>query len=127
MLDQRRAEERGYITLKEAAKIANYTPDYVGQLIRAGKIKGEQVYSQVAWVTTEDEIQAYLNDKTRKVHGGKFAVSRSEYSKPFMYGLIAVVSIAILLLQYVLYVSLDAKLHQVYAERGTEVTMYTSL
>ena len=65
MLDQRRAEEKGYITLKEAAKLANYTPDYVGQLIRAGKIKGEQVYSQVAWVTTPEEVQAYLSDKSR--------------------------------------------------------------
>ncbi len=65
MLEQRRAQEKGYITLKEAAKISNYTPDYVGQLIRAGKIQGEQVYCNVAWVTTPEEIDRYVNRRTK--------------------------------------------------------------
>lgn len=113
MLEQRRAQEKGFITLKEAAAIANYSPDYVGQLIRAGKIKGEQVYSNVAWVTTEEEIQAYLEDKGRTVEG----VSESEILthpaiKFSLYGLIAVIAVVLLFLQYILYVSIDTRLSQ---------------
>lgn len=67
MLEQRRAQKLGYITLREAADFAGYSPDYVGQLIRAGKLRGEQVYSGVAWVTTKEEIKAYLQDKHRTV------------------------------------------------------------
>ncbi|MEL6802432.1 MAG: hypothetical protein AAFO91_01445 [Bacteroidota bacterium] len=75
MLEQRRAHKKGYITLREAADFAGYTPDYVGQLIRAGKIKGEQVYSGIAWVTTKKEVEAYLGNKSRTV--------RSKKSQPF--------------------------------------------
>ena len=112
MLDQRRAVEKGYITLKEAAKISNYSPDYVGQLIRGGKIKGEQVYNNVAWVTTQDEIEAYLNDKSRTVDtvssdGFDIFQKMSSY---FLYTLIALCAAALLFMQYVLYVSIDASI-----------------
>lgn len=66
MLEQRRAQEKGYITLKEAAKLFSYSPDYIGQLIRSGKIEGEQVYANVAWVTTEEAVLAYVRDKGKK-------------------------------------------------------------
>ena len=49
-----------YISLKEAAKISGYSSDYVGQLIRAGKLEGKQVFSNVAWMTTEEAIRKYL-------------------------------------------------------------------
>jgi hypothetical protein len=51
----------GYITLKEASQISGYSADYIGQLIRKGKIKGKQVYTNIAWVTTEDELRAYMD------------------------------------------------------------------
>jgi hypothetical protein len=53
-------DHRKYISLKEAAKISGYSPDYVGQLIRAGKLEGKQVFSNVAWMTSEEAIQKYL-------------------------------------------------------------------
>jgi hypothetical protein len=53
-------ENKKLISLKEASKISGYSADYVGQLIRAGKIEGKQVFSNVAWMTTEDSIQKYL-------------------------------------------------------------------
>jgi hypothetical protein len=53
----------GYITLKEAARISGYSADYIGQLIRKGKIKGRQVYTNIAWVTTEEDLRAYLSGK----------------------------------------------------------------
>ncbi len=52
-----------YITLKEAAQLSGYSPDYIGQLIRQGKISGKQIYFNVAWVTTEEEINRYLQEK----------------------------------------------------------------
>jgi hypothetical protein len=56
----------GYITLKEAAKITGYSADYIGQLIRKGKISGRQIYTNIAWVTTEDAIRDYLEKEGRK-------------------------------------------------------------
>src|SRR6185369_8453746 len=53
-------DSRKYISLKEAAKISGYSADYVGQLIRSGKLEGKQVFSNVAWMTTEEAIQKYL-------------------------------------------------------------------
>lgn len=40
--------EEKLISLKEAARISGYAPDYIGQLIRKGKIAGKQVYYNVA-------------------------------------------------------------------------------
>ncbi|MFT7506899.1 MAG: hypothetical protein ACI92I_000035 [Acidimicrobiales bacterium] len=125
MLDQRRAEEKGYITLKEAAKIANYTPDYVGQLIRGGKIKGEQVYNNVAWVTTEDEVAAYMKDKGRTVDNdtpADFAVLQ-QMSSYVLYGLIALCAVALLFMQYVLYVSIDAGISSLYMSESADVQL----
>ena len=57
-----------YISLKEAAEISGYTPDYLGQLIRKGKLHGKQIYLNVAWVTTEDALRGYL-DKNKSIAG----------------------------------------------------------
>jgi len=108
MLDQRRAIDKGYITLKEAAKIANYSPDYVGQLIRAGKIHGEQVYASTAWVTTPDEVLAYLENKQRIVSRAqwfKFTMLRMK-SSIAVYVFIALCTVSVLLMQYILYTSM---------------------
>jgi hypothetical protein len=50
----------GYITLKEASERFGYAPDYIGQLIRKGKIEGKQVYANVAWMTTEEAMTEYV-------------------------------------------------------------------
>ena len=54
------------ITLKEAAKISGYSADYIGQLIRAGKIPGKQVYFNIAWMTTSEAVLAYKQRKKEK-------------------------------------------------------------
>jgi len=49
------------ITLKEASEISGYSPDYVGQLIRQGKLPGQKVYSNISWMTTEESVLSYAN------------------------------------------------------------------
>ena len=51
--------DKGLISLKDAAKISGYSADYIGQLIRAGKIPGKQVYCNIAWMTTAKAIREY--------------------------------------------------------------------
>lgn len=120
MLDQRRAEAAGYITLKQAAEIANYTPDYVGQLIRAGKIRGEQVYSHLAWVTTESEIKAYLADKQRIAAPPDVMPSYMQsITRYALYSVIGLCVGILLFLQYVLYVSIDRHINSAYAADTT--------
>ena len=49
--------------------MSGYAPDYLGQLIRKGKLAGKQVYLNVAWVTTEKALRTYLENN--KVGGKK--------------------------------------------------------
>jgi len=127
MLEQRRAQEKGYITLKEAAQLAGYSSDYVGQLIRAGKIRGEQVYSNVAWVTTEDEVLSYLQDKGRKVDNEVvtpfFASKTVTY---FLYTVIVLCAVFLLSMQYILYVSIDNGIERSYLTDSHEVKLAES-
>lgn len=51
-----------YISLKEAAKMSGLHSDYIGQLIRKGKISGIKIYSSIAWMTTEEAIKEYQNN-----------------------------------------------------------------
>jgi len=64
-------EEKNLISLKDAAKLSGYSPDYVGQLIRSGKIPGKQVYCNIAWMTTAEAVLSYKNkgknEKERKL------------------------------------------------------------
>lgn len=128
MLEQRRAQEKGYITLKEAAALTSYSSDYIGQLIRAGKIKGEQVYSNVAWVTTEDEILAYTQDKNRQVTEDvdNHFLAQSNYLKYLMYALIALCGVFLLIMQYILYVSIDTEIANSYLSESTTVVVDSS-
>jgi len=56
-------DEKKLITLKDAAKISGYSSDYIGQLIRAGKIPGKQIYTNITWVTTAEAVMEYKNNK----------------------------------------------------------------
>jgi hypothetical protein len=53
-------DEKEYLTLKQASERFGYSPDYIGQLIRKGKIEGKQIVANVAWVTTEDAMREYI-------------------------------------------------------------------
>src|SRR3989338_2923342 len=59
-----------YISAKEAAKIAGYTSDYVGQLCRAGKIECRMVGH--TWFVLEESL---LNHKQLNIHQSSSKVS----------------------------------------------------
>ena len=52
-----------FVSLKEATKISGYNSDYIGWLIRNGKIKGKMIYSGVSWQTTKQAILGYKDRK----------------------------------------------------------------
>lgn len=127
MLEQRKAQEKGYITLKEAAELTGYTSDYVGQLIRAGKIQGEQVYCNTAWMTTQEEVRMYLVDK------GKLTTAQAQLPffehklfSYFLYTLIAICVISLALLQYIFYISLDSTFEQQYLSKTVPYVVESS-
>jgi len=119
-----------YITLKEAAEISDYAPDYIGQLIRGGKIVGKQVCSNVAWLTTEESLKQYLEknrtkkdkpssikdkitEKIQQVKNGIiFETKLARIFKVFLYIIIAVSILFSFFLFYIFSVNLEKKLEQ---------------
>ena len=66
-----KAKKEQYLTLKEASTLTGYSSDYIGQLIRRGKIAGKRVYANPVWMTTERDLTDYLianrsNDSSEK-------------------------------------------------------------
>ena len=56
-----------YFSLKEAAKISGYAPDYIGYLIRKGKIRGKKISNQISWLASRGEIKGYQKLKNQKL------------------------------------------------------------
>ncbi len=111
MLEQRSAAKKGFITLREAADISGYAPDYIGQLIRGGKIEGEQVYSSVAWVTTEASLKTYMAAKNKSYHQSIETDSFHELAHNFsiylLYIITGTLGVCLLIAFYIFSVSLD--------------------
>lgn len=119
-------KDNSYISLKEAAEITGYSPDYIGQLIRSGKLEGKQVFQQVVWVTTEDALEKYLKGTKKGTNGdGKmpsfqdfFTVERlSIIYSAFLWFAITLFTLFVLFLGYIFAVSIDHKVEQRHLER----------
>lgn len=119
-----------HITLKEAAKISNYSPDYIGQLIRQGKIPGKQIYTAVSWVTTEDAVMDYV-EKAKRAKRGDISKTESifdsiqqkkrkimledrfaKFARGALYFSISLLIVFAVFLFFVFSVSVDNKLEQ---------------
>lgn len=106
------------ISLREAAKLSGYTPDYIGQLIRSGKLPGKQVFSNVAWMTTEEAVLEYLATKKSGSPAGAFARSlltpelATRLYAVFGWIIIALLASFALFLAYVTAVSIDHRIEQ---------------
>lgn len=101
-----------FITLKEAGELSGYSSDYIGQLIRKGKLSGQQVYSSVAWVTTQEALLEYMEgkQKTKKTHPIKSYFSPINLYRYALYCVILFSGVFSLFLFYVASVSIDARL-----------------
>ncbi len=104
-------EQKKYLTLKEAALLSSYTPDYIGQLIRAGKLEGHQVYTNVSWVTTEKALRHYMESKGKSDMDTELRVFSpgflQKYGRYTLYLIIGVLILVLLVFSYILFVGID--------------------
>ncbi len=116
------------ISLREAAEMTGYSADYIGQLIRAKKLPGKQVFSNVSWVTTKEAVLEYAQkDKKNKIPltSQKSRLNEMLFSPEGLTRLYAVISgivicvfcVFILLFAYVLAVSVDHRINSEYLEK----------
>jgi hypothetical protein len=64
-----------FVTLREAGDRFGYTPDYLGQLIRKGRLRGHRVYTNIQWMTTAEAMEEYLSlDRAGRRREGASAV-----------------------------------------------------
>lgn len=112
MPDEVQLKHKDHITLKEAAVISGYTSDYLGQLIRKGKLPGEQVYSSVAWVTTREALISYVEDgkkfeDTKTGFLQKFDKKEERMLNVFLISVISILSVVIVILFYILVANIE--------------------
>lgn len=109
----------GYLTLKEAAELTEYTPDYLGQLLRAGKIEGRQVYSNVAWVTRESSLREYLAQKGKDlppIENHALPIDLPDLARPLLYIVIGCAVMLLVILIHILSLSVDRALSATFEE-----------
>ena len=95
-----------YISLKQASKISNYSADYIGSLLRNGKIEGRRVRLQTSWRIKREELEKYklLKDKKlsakerTKKHFFKSLKKSFKKNTTSRYGLVLGVSALVILL-----------------------------
>ena len=103
--------------------MSGYTPDYVGQLIRSGKLPGKQVFANVAWMTTEEAVRSYVEQKRGKSPAKEVTISsllsslQKEIESPRLVKRLSIALIVLsvgfmLLLFYIFSTSLDQRLNQ---------------
>lgn len=115
-----------HITLKEAARISGYSSDYIGQLVRSGKLSGKQVYSNIAWVTTEAALEKYMFEQELKLEQNalethtaqlqqwwrRTTLDTDKFLRAVLWLAVVVLAIIILALLYIGSVTLDRFLTQ---------------
>jgi len=85
------------ISLKKAAKISGYTPDYLGYLLRTKKLDGKRIGRD--WFTTEKALSAYLSTKKFISVNSFLSVKiKPEFKYFFVFFVILIVMVAILVL-----------------------------
>jgi hypothetical protein len=112
--------ENGFLTLKQASEITNYSPDYIGQLIREGKIEGKQVYSSVSWLASADSLDSYMSGKARKVvNSTESPDGIPDFFRPLLYTIIVCAGLFLFILLHVFSVTLDRVFSTSYEEEVT--------
>jgi hypothetical protein len=113
-------EREKYLSLKEAAMLTDYSPDYIGQLIRAGKIEGRQVYTNVSWVTTEKAVRTYMETRGRStIESNQEGRDPRNYLRYTLYGVITCLGFILLVCAYIFFVGVDRALTNVSTKTTT--------
>lgn len=118
------AKNREYISLREAAELSGYSSDYIGQLIRGGKLEGKQVYTNVSWVTTEEAVRSYMEEKGRRsdvtsssLWQSLFSIERLEQLYALLsWFVIGILAVFLIGLGYILAVAVDERIERSYVE-----------
>jgi excisionase family DNA binding protein len=124
-----------YLTLKEAAQMSGYTSDYIGQLIRKGRLPGKQVYHSVAWVISKDDLDEYIRlnqngEKEQGEHNGEKArgiFAPGIIMSWIMWATIIMLSAFIILLFYILSANLEKKMQQNAAQEVQKASIGASI
>lgn len=105
-------ERSNFLTLKEAAQLTDYTADYLGQLMREGKLEGFQVYTSTSWVTTEKAVREYVAHKGKQETLEDFVWYRDPqiYLRTLLYLVIGCLGMLLLGMIGVVAVSIDRSL-----------------
>ena len=116
------------ISLKEAASLSGYSADYIGQLIRSGKISGKQVFSNVSWMTSEKAVREYIEKDKKKSEPRTLSLfervsagvsSPDALTTAYIWTswfVTALCAVFVLLLVYIFSVSIDHKIEQRYLQ-----------
>src|SRR3989344_188494 len=85
-MDELEISGKRYISSRRAAKDNNYTQDYVGQLIRSGKVKGQKVGR--AWYVESASLHDYLEnepkaDASPEILSQRSSVLLEDSARPF--------------------------------------------
>ena len=123
-------KDKQYISLKEASEVSGYSSDYIGQLIRKGKLNGKQVYSSVAWTVEKNDLVEYLKQNRSSENttdgNGKLTIM-SEISSYFTMErigswifctVIALMMIFVVFLIYIMSVNIEKRIERVSTQQS---------
>ena len=120
-------DKNDFITLKEAAELTGYSSDYIGQLIRSGKLPGKQIYTNVSWMTTREALIQYSQkdrkDKTNPAARPTFLERlQTPETLTTIYTIVGwivvtIFSVFILFFAYIVAVSIDHRINSNYLEK----------
>jgi excisionase family DNA binding protein len=83
-----------YFTLREAAKMSGYHPDYIGSLVRKKKIKGKKIGR--SWVIDRPSFEAFLGVSKTPRFLVNTAFFKTTLSFVFLFALIGLTTIVFL-------------------------------
>lgn len=78
-MDELEISGKRYISSRRAAKQHGYHSDYIGQLVRAGKVDGQKVGR--AWYVDEESLKAYFSKEPMRVERSVETVVPSNVQK----------------------------------------------
>jgi len=64
MSEEQNTDKHRFITLAEAAEMYRFSRNYLGNLVRRGRLKAHK--SGGVWLTTPADVEAFIADRQRR-------------------------------------------------------------